>query len=161
MIKRQLLDFTYDTERAFARRPGCCSCDGARRGRARQRGCAEPNLIEENFPDYETNAEEYARLKRDVDDPANSRSFTGDREYAVRGITTIKVNAAGLVTSHEDLLVAKGEYMMEAPTRSQDDGEAGVVRRDKIVWRGDKDVYNTTGGTGDASSETEMDAVVF
>ena len=157
MIKRQLLDFTYDTERAFCPEAGVllvrwrAEWDGAFNADAQML-----NFIEENFPDYaETNAEEYARLKRDVDDPTNSRSFTGDREYAVRGITTIKVNAAGLVTSHEDLLVAKGEYMMEAPTRSQDDGD-GIVRRDKIVWRGDEE-YNTGGTEMDADERAARD----
>ena len=121
-------------------------------------------FIEDNFPDYEeTNPEDYARLKRDVDDPNNTRTFTGTREYAVRGITTIKVNAAGLVTSHEDVLVAKGEYMQEAPSssanRSRDEGAdpgavQGTGRRDQIVWRGDAS-YNT-GGTGD--QDASMDA---
>ena len=86
MIKRQLLDFTYDTERAFCPEAGVLLV----RWRAEWEGAFNAdaqmlNFIEENFPDYaETNAEEYARLKRDVDDPTNSRSFTGDREYAVR-----------------------------------------------------------------------------
>ena len=70
---------------------------------------------------------------------------------------------SGLVTSHEDVLVAKGEYMQEAPSsstnRSRDEGAdpgavQGTGRRDQIVWRGDAS-YNT-GGTGD--QDASMDA---
>ena len=164
-VKRQLLDFTYETERAFCPEAGVllvrwrAEWDGAFNADAQML-----KFIEDNFPDYEeTNPEDYARLKRDVDDPNNTRTFTGTREYAVRGITTIKVNAAGLVTSHEDVLVAKGEYMQEAPSsstnRSRDEGAdpgavQGTGRRDQIVWRGDAS-YNT-GGTGD--QDASMDA---
>jgi hypothetical protein len=164
-VKRQLLDFTYETERAFCPEAGVllvrwrAEWDGAFNADAQML-----KFIEDNFPDYEeTNPEDYARLKRDVDDPNNTRTFTGNREYAVRGITTIKVNAAGLVTSHEDVLVAKGEYMQEAPlssaNRSRDEGAdpgavQGTGRRDQIVWRGDAS-YNT-GGTGD--QDASMDA---
>lgn len=164
-VKRQLLDFTYETERAFCPEAGVllvrwrAEWDGAFNADAQML-----KFIEDNFPDYEeTNPEDYARLKRDVDDPNNTRTFTGNREYAVRGITTIKVNAAGLVTSHEDVLVAKGEYMQEAPSssanRSRDEGAdpgavQGTGRRDQIVWRGDAS-YNT-GGTGD--QDASMDA---
>ena len=38
------------------------------------------------------------------------RVFTGDREYDVRGITTVRVNREGKVTMHEDRIVEKGEF---------------------------------------------------
>ena len=106
-VKRQLSDFTYDAERAFSPEPGVllvrwrAEWDGAFNADA-----AMLEFVETNFPDYD--AAELEKIRRDVDGP--DRVFTGEREYSVRGITTVRVNQLGKVTMHEDRVVEKGEF---------------------------------------------------
>lgn len=106
-VKRQLSDFTYDVERAFSPEPGVllvrwrAEWDGAFNADA-----AMLEFVETNFPDYD--AAELEKIRRDVDGP--DRVYTGEREYNVRGITTVRVNQLGKVTMHEDRVVEKGEY---------------------------------------------------
>jgi len=108
LVKRNLQSFTYDAERAFCPEPGVllvrwrAEWDGAFNADA-----AMVTFIEENFPEYDPT--ELARLRAEVE--GADRAFSGDREYDVRGITTVRVNREGKVVMHSDRIVEKGEYL--------------------------------------------------
>lgn len=108
LVKRNLQSFTYDCERAFCPEPGVllvrwrAEWDGAFNADA-----AMVEFIETNFPEYDD--VELGRLKRDVE--GTDRKFSGDREYDVRGITTVRVNQQGKVVMHSDRIVEKGEFL--------------------------------------------------
>jgi hypothetical protein len=108
LVKRNLQSFTYDAERAFCPEPGVllvrwrAEWDGAFNADA-----AMVTFIEENFPEYDPT--ELARLRAEVE--GADRTYSGDREYDVRGITTVRVNREGKVVMHSDRIVEKGEYL--------------------------------------------------
>ena len=79
--------------------------DLAERDGAFNADAAMLTFIEDNFPDY--NTEDLTELRRDVE--GVDRTWTGTREYSVRGITTVRVNSRGKVVMHEDRIVEKGE----------------------------------------------------
>lgn len=126
LVKRNLQSFTYDCERAFCPEPGVllvrwrAEWDGAFNADA-----AMVTFIEENFPEYDE--AELAKLKNDVE--GTDRVYSGNREYDVRGITTIRVNQTGKVTMHTDRIVEKGEYLgdgggsVDASLTSGDDND--------------------------------------
>lgn len=117
LIKRALLEFTYQTERAFSPEPGVllirwrAEWDGAFNANA-----ATLTFIEENFPDYDV--ADLAELRRDVE--GVDREWTGTREFSVRGITTMRVNSWGKIVSHEDRVLERGEVLDEV-TGNRDD----------------------------------------
>ena len=125
LVKRNLQSFTYDAERAFCPEPGVllvrwrAEWDGAFNADA-----AMVKFIEENFPEYDP--EELARLRAEVE--GADRTFSGDREYDVRGITTVRVNREGKVVMHSDRIVEKGEYLPGASESwsSADEADGGA-----------------------------------
>ena len=125
LVKRNLQSFTYDAERAFCPEPGVllvrwrAEWDGAFNADA-----AMVTFIEENFPEYDP--DELQRLRDEVE--GADRRVTGDREYDVRGITTIRVNREGKVVMHSDRIVEKGEYLPGASESwsSSDEADGGA-----------------------------------
>ena len=119
MVKRALCDFTYACDRAFSPEPGVvlirwkAEWDGAFNADA-----AMLQFVEENFPEYE--GEELETLRRDVE--GVDRVWTGAREYSVKGITTVRVNALGKIVMHEDKIVEKDERL---PSELTSGGGAG------------------------------------
>ena len=146
LIKRTLLEFTYDVERAFCPEPGVLLV----RWRAEWDGAFNPDaamldFVETKFPDYD--GEEYRKLKKEVDDVR--REWTGEREYSVKGITTIKVNDAGKIVTHEDKVMDKAGNM------GLGDGGLGSGSGD---WSGNGDrVGSESISDGDAQAKRERD----
>jgi hypothetical protein len=144
LVRRTLTDFAYDCERAFCPEPGVllvrwrAEWDGAFNADA-----AMLEFVEKNFPDYD--GEELDKLKLEVDDSA--RAFTGEREYCVRGITTVRVNREGKITRHEDRIVEKGEAIA-------DDAPRGSGSFDDAS----NDDATMFGGFGGVPSDAELDA---
>ena len=138
LVKRNLQSFTYDAERAFCPEPGVllvrwrAEWDGAFNADA-----ALVTFIEENLPEYDE--KELERLKKEME--GADRRFAGDREYDVRGITTIRVNQLGKVIAHFDRIVEKGEYLPGASevTYSSGDDFFGEDRDEKKENRTEKE----------------------
>lgn len=128
LVKRNLQSFTYDAERAFCPEPGVllvrwrAEWDGAFNADA-----AMVTFIEENFPEYDPT--ELARLRAEVE--GADRTFSGDREYDVRGITTVRVNREGKVVMHSDRIVEKGEYLPGASESWSSSDEADGTLNDE------------------------------
>ena len=128
LVKRNLQSFTYDAERAFCPEPGVllvrwrAEWDGAFNADA-----AMVTFIEENFPEYDPT--ELARLRAEVE--GADRAFSGDREYDVRGITTVRVNREGKVVMHSDRIVEKGEYLPGASESWSSSDEADGTLNDE------------------------------
>ena len=128
LVKRNLQSFTYDAERAFCPEPGVllvrwrAEWDGAFNADA-----AMVTFIEENFPEYDPT--ELARLRAEVE--GVDRAFSGDREYDVRGITTVRVNREGKVVMHSDRIVEKGEYLPGASESWSSSDEADGTLNDE------------------------------
>ena len=128
LVKRNLQSFTYDAERAFCPEPGVllvrwrAELDGAFNADA-----AMVTFIEENFPEYDPT--ELARLRAEVE--GADRAFSGDREYDVRGITTVRVNREGKVVMHSDRIVEKGEYLPGASESWSSSDEADGTLNDE------------------------------
>jgi hypothetical protein len=128
LVKRNLQSFTYDAERAFCPEPGVLLV----RWRAEWDGvfnadAAMVTFIEENFPEYDPT--ELARLRAEVE--GADRAFSGDREYDVRGITTVRVNREGKVVMHSDRIVEKGEYLPGASESWSSSDEADGTLNDE------------------------------
>jgi hypothetical protein len=128
LVKRNLQSFTYDAERAFCPEPGVllvrwrAEWDGAFNADA-----AMVTFIEENFPEYDPT--ELARLRAEVE--GADRTYSGDREYDVRGITTVRVNREGKVVMHSDRIVEKGEYLPGASESWSSSDEADGTLNDE------------------------------
>ena len=128
LVKRNLQSFTYDAERAFCPVPGVllvrwrAEWDGAFNADA-----AMVTFIEENFPEYDPT--ELARLRAEVE--GADRTYSGDREYDVRGITTVRVNREGKVVMHSDRIVEKGEYLPGASESWSSSDEADGTLNDE------------------------------
>ena len=132
LVKRNLQSFTYDAERAFCPEPGVllvrwrAEWDGAFNADA-----AMVKFIEENFPEYDP--EELARLRAEVE--GADRTFSGYREYDVRGITTVRVNREGkVVTTRLDesaleqlALATGGRYFRGTAAQSEIDAIAEAL----------------------------------